>query len=124
MRARSLFIVGLLALPLLTLAQSSTPTAKDKQVLKKAELAYTTSKKKYTNAKGDSAAKKGYVRSTLDYAMVAMESPVLGPRQKYPLALNLYREVLKVDAKNAEALKWKQQIENIYRSMNRPIPKG
>ena len=37
-------------------------------------------------------------------------------------ALKYYREVLKADPKNEEALKNKKQIEDIYESMGMPIP--
>jgi hypothetical protein len=68
--------------------------------------------------------KKKYVDASLKQAEAAMAAPFFTPREKYPAALNLYREVLKVEPKNATALQWKKQIEDIYKSMGRPIPPG
>jgi tetratricopeptide (TPR) repeat protein len=53
-----------------------------------------------------------------------MTSPALTPKEKYPKALALFREALKVDPKNKVALENKNMIEQIYKSMGRPIPKG
>ncbi len=51
-----------------------------------------------------------------------MTSPLLGAKVKYPRALRLYREALKLDPNNKEAKANKKMIEDIYRSMGRPIP--
>jgi hypothetical protein len=51
------------------------------------------------------------------------ESPV-SPRQgKYHRALIEYRHATQLDPHNQKALKEIQQIEDIYRSMGRPIPR-
>lgn len=52
------------------------------------------------------------------------ESPVSPRKGKYRRALMEYRHALKLDPKHAKAMKEIQQIEDIYRSMNRPIPTG
>ena len=46
----------------------------------------------------------------------------LNPKKKYGPALKHYRRVLELDPKNQEAMANKQQIEDIYTSMGRPIP--
>jgi hypothetical protein len=46
----------------------------------------------------------------------------LSPKKKYKPALQRYRRVLELDPANAEALKNKKQIEDIYESMGMPIP--
>lgn len=46
----------------------------------------------------------------------------LPPFQKYPQALKHYRSAVKHDAKNEDAKKKAETIENIYRSMGRPVP--
>lgn len=45
------------------------------------------------------------------------------PHQRYSTALKLYRLSLKAAPKDAEAKKWVDEIEMIYKSMHRPIPK-
>lgn len=52
-----------------------------------------------------------------------MNTQTLTPHQKYTKALQLYRYSLKVDPKDGEASKWVTEIERIYKSMGRPIPK-
>ena len=47
-----------------------------------------------------------------------MYAVVLSPKQKYPEALRLFKEALKVDPKNVDARTAKDQIEAVYRSMN------
>jgi hypothetical protein len=46
----------------------------------------------------------------------------LSPKKKYKPALKHYRRVLELDPSNVEATRNKQQIEDIYTSMGRPIP--
>ena len=45
-----------------------------------------------------------------------------GPKTYYPKALYLYKQILKIDPANAEAKAKGEEIENIYKSMNRPVP--
>jgi len=52
-----------------------------------------------------------------------MMAQSLTPHDKYSKALRLYRYSLKVDPHDAEASKWVTEIERIYTSMGRPIPK-
>ena len=47
----------------------------------------------------------------------------LSPKKKYKPALKHYRRVLELDPSNAEAVRNKTQIEEIYTSMGREIPK-
>jgi hypothetical protein len=51
-----------------------------------------------------------------------MNDPKLTPKEKYPKALELYRDALALDASNKEANKNKAMIEAIYKSMGRPVP--
>lgn len=53
---------------------------------------------------------------TLEY------SNKLGSKTRYRGSLKLYRKALALNPKHAGALKEKQQIEDIYRSMGMPIP--
>lgn len=103
------------------LAQSASD-AKETKLLNQAKSLYTTSKAAYTKNAKDGKVKKSYVQATVSYGTIAMNSPILKPKDKYPLALRLYREALKVDPKNEIALNNKKMIESIYKSMNRPVP--
>ena len=47
----------------------------------------------------------------------------LNPKKKYGPALRLFKRVLELDPKNQEAMNNKMQIEDIYNSMGRDIPK-
>lgn len=54
-----------------------------------------------------------------NYLMFEADLP---PKEKYKPALQRYRRVLELDPKNEEATVNKMQIEDIYRSMGKPIP--
>jgi tetratricopeptide (TPR) repeat protein len=67
------------------------------------------------------------VAKTLAQAQLAkgdsfMYNDSLPPRQKYPTALRAYREVLKYDKENKQAQQGVKTIEDIYKSMGRPVP--
>jgi tetratricopeptide (TPR) repeat protein len=90
--------------------------------LAKLEAAYESAKGAFDKAPKDSAKKGAYVAATLKLAYDTMTAESLAPKDKYPKALRLYRDVLKLEPKNAEAIEWRNQIEAIYTSMGRPIP--
>ena len=67
------------------------------------------------------------VQKTLVDALVAkgdslMYNEELPPRMKYPAALKAYRQALSYDKNNKKALTNIATIENIYKSMGRPVP--
>lgn len=98
----------------------SAITADDlKKLQTKQESAVAALKKK----PGDATLKKAYVTASLDLADKTMKSGALDSTVKYPAALKIYREVLKVDPANAEAKEWIGMIESIYQSMGKPVPK-
>lgn len=70
----------------------------------------------------DSNAMKAYVAATVKLGTATMNAAELSPREKYRGALVLYREALKLDPNNKEALANKKLIEGIYKDMGRPIP--
>ncbi|MCX6163735.1 MAG: hypothetical protein NTU73_02550 [Ignavibacteriae bacterium] len=47
----------------------------------------------------------------------------LNPKKKYGPALKHFKRVLELDPNNQEAMNNRMQIEDIYNSMGRPIPK-
>jgi len=51
-----------------------------------------------------------------------MLDPALAPREKYPKALGMFRDALEIDPGNALAAKSITLIEDIYKSMGRPVP--
>lgn len=120
-------LTAILTLGVLTICGLSQ-TAADEDRKEAAQLAaleksQVAAKSAFVKSPKDPKAKAAYIKSSNKLAYTAMNALTLPPRVKYPKALRLYRDVLKVDPKNAEALKWKKQIEDIYRSMGRPIPK-
>lgn len=111
--------LALIALAFIAHAQVPNP---DKVKLQKAEKLYSATKMAWTKDKNNVPKRKSYVKATVSLGTIVMTSPLLGPKAKYPRALKLYREALRLDPKNKEALQNKRMIEDIYRSMNRPIP--
>ena len=119
-----LAIVVLLAACCLGLAQKgNAEVQKEIAQLQKLEKNYLAAKAGHTKAPKDAKKKKLYADASTDYGYAVMLTQTIAPRAKYPKALKLFRETLKVDPKHAKAKKWSTTIEDIYRSMGRPIPK-
>lgn len=57
-----------------------------------------------------------------EQAETIMLDPAMAPKDKYPKALGMFRDAVKIDPSNALATKSITLIEDIYRSMGRPIP--
>ncbi|MFZ1323173.1 MAG: hypothetical protein WAT71_16570 [Ignavibacteria bacterium] len=66
--------------------------------------------------------KETCVKMQLKAANYLMFDADLPPKDKYKPALQRYRRVLELDPGNQEAMANKQQIEEIYQSMGKPIP--
>jgi hypothetical protein len=103
--------------------------ANDPETVKKAEadLAslksnYETAKAVFEQSKDNKTAKEAYLVAAVKYGHESMMSPALTPRVKYPQALRIYREVLKVDPNNEVAKSESDLIIKIYGSMNKPVP--
>lgn len=92
--------------------------------LTKAEANYKKAKAAHTQKPKDTKLRKAYIDATVNFGTVTMNSPLLAPKEKYPRALRLYNEALKLDPKNKEATNNKQLIEQIYKQMGKPVPKG
>jgi hypothetical protein len=71
---------------------------------------------------GDAKVKADLVVAKLDYADAWMFGESLPQRVKYRVALKVYRQVLELDPKNEKATASKKQIEEIYKSLGRPVP--
>src|SRR5579862_5186802 len=96
--------------------------AEDRQQLKDCQAAYQKAQKALARHPKDPTVRRQFVVCTDRYATATMTSLVLGSHEKYPKALRLYREVLKIDPKNREAAANSKMIEDVYRSLGRPIP--
>jgi tetratricopeptide (TPR) repeat protein len=71
----------------------------------------------------DEEGKAELVSAYLAFAdYMTYESPVSPREGKYHRALIEYRHALELDPDNSKAIAEIQQIEDIYRSMNRPVP--
>ena len=81
---------------------------------------YEKSKAAYSAEKNDGT-RKPYVDATVKYATVVMAGGGK-PTEKYPLALRLYDEALKVDPANGEAKANRQLIVDIYKSLGKEPP--
>jgi len=100
-------------------SESEGATSKDLKELQKEQLA---AKASFEMNASNKKAKEAFVSATVKLGTATMMSPDLSPREKYSGALKLYREALKLDPKNEEALTNKKMIEDIYKQMGRPIP--
>ncbi len=76
---------------------------------------------KYQKSKSESDKKK-CIEMQLRAANYLMFEADLPPKEKYKPALQRFRRVLELDPKNEEALANKTEIEDIYKSMGKPIP--
>ncbi len=76
---------------------------------------------KMTSDKSEEA-KKEAIANSLAAANYLMFEANLPAREKYRPALKYYRKVLELDPGNAEAMKNKKQIEDIYEQMGMPVP--
>ena len=106
----------------LTFAQTAS-LDKDKANMAKLEKNYKLTKTAFAKKPKSEPLRKKYADATVAFGTATMMTGTLSPHAKYAGALHLYREALKVDPHNAEALKNKKMIEDIYQSMGRPIPK-
>ncbi|MDD5362186.1 MAG: hypothetical protein PHN88_08640 [Ignavibacteria bacterium] len=74
------------------------------------------------NYKKDNGLKKQLIDKHMAAGNYLMFEANVSPKKKYRPALKHYRRVLELDPSNAEAMRNKGQIEEIYQSMGRPIP--
>lgn len=72
----------------------------------------------------DEALKKTAVQKIFEEAEFVMYEADLPPKDKYTKALKLYREVVTLDPTHKTAKESITTIEDIYKSMGRPVPSG
>jgi hypothetical protein len=104
------------------LTQPTTSVEAPKPKLSDLKKVRAAAKAAFEKSPKDEKSKKAYVEATVKLGTATMNAAELPPREKYRGALALYREALKLDPKNEEALENKKLIEDIYKSMGRPIP--
>lgn len=68
--------------------------------------------------------KKALAAAYADRGYAKMTDEAAGPRVKYRAALADFRLALVADPMNAKAKEYKTTIEDIYKSMGRPVPTG
>lgn len=90
---------------------------KTEEILREADNA----DKNYEKTKSETD-KKICIEKQLTAANYLMFEADLPPKEKFGQALGRYRRVLQLDPANNEAFENKQQIEDIYKSMGKPIP--
>jgi hypothetical protein len=105
------------ALAALTLAGCSTASTGDKKVEEP-----TAAGSGMTVAPEDSADNQKQAQDLAEKAEKIMLDPALAPREKYPQALVMFRDALQIDPNNALAKDSIKLIEDIYKSMGRPVP--
>ena len=100
---------------------TATLVAIDEDVQSYAD-AVETAKKKFS-AESSDAAKAALVKAYVDFGDYMQYESSVSPRQgKYHRALLEYRHALELEPGHAKVLGEIAQIEEIYRSMGRPIP--
>lgn len=67
--------------------------------------------------------KKTLIEKNMAAGNYLMYQAKLNPKKKYGPALKLFKRVLELDPNNKEAMSNRMQIEDIYNSMGREIPK-
>ncbi|HYP06045.1 MAG TPA: tetratricopeptide repeat protein [Bryobacteraceae bacterium] len=66
--------------------------------------------------------KKAFAEAYVGQGDTFMYNEALPPRMKYPQALKSYRKALEYDKTHKQALAQIKTIEDIYKSMGRPVP--
>lgn len=66
--------------------------------------------------------KKALADAYFEQGKSQMNNAQLPPMRKYPAALRAFRKTVELDPKNTEAASNAKMIEDIYKSMGRPVP--
>jgi len=103
-------------------ADAVVDKAKKQIAEKKYDEAITALESSYKTNPKSADLKKVLVDAYLGKGDSMMYNEALPPRVKYPGALKAYRTVLTFDKANAKATTNIKTIEDIYKSMGRPVP--
>lgn len=108
----------------LTAEQALKEAPKKNPKLAPLQKEYDAAEARWKKKPKDAAAKKAYVEAAYKYGHTIMVGRGdLPPAIQYRASLALYRKALAVDPKHQPTLADKKSIEDIYKSMGRPIPK-
>ncbi|BDC52882.1 hypothetical protein F183_A51970 [Bryobacterales bacterium F-183] len=66
--------------------------------------------------------KKALADAYFEHGNAQMNNAQLPPMRKYPAALRAFRKTMELDPKNTQAASNAKMIEDIYKSMGRPVP--
>ena len=107
------------AVPAATFAQAKTKPAAAK---KYDEAQLKALEAKLAKSPKDAKLKTEVAEANYQVGHTMMMNPALRPMIKYPGALKKFNRTLALNPKHAKAAADKKMIEDIYRSMGRPIP--
>lgn len=118
---------ALAAAPLATSRAQNAPFAGGGQAatdpaVKKLEAAAAKLEKELKARPKDAALRNRVAEAYYQAGHTMMLSDKLGPRVKYRGALKHFRTALSLNPKHAKAAAEKKTIEDIYKSMGRPVP--
>lgn len=116
------FLLPLSFAALLIAANPDVEAAKNKLAHKRFTEAITELDLLREKAPNDKEVTAALADAHFQYAESYLNDAEMPPMRKYPTALREYRKVLTFDKNHEVAKKRITLIENIYRSMNRPIP--
>lgn len=104
-------------------AAAAEPAPEDPET--QLQAAYQKAKAAYEASSKNEKLKTAYVQATVSYATAVMSGDG-APKDKYPRALELYDEALRLDPENGEAKVNRQLILDIYEQLGKepPKPKG
>ncbi len=92
------------------------PEVSAQSPVEQAESELASAKQAFLDARKN---KSNLEEATFKYGEVVVNSPALGAKEKYPLALALFRQTLAINPKNQAAKDWENQIVSIYSSLGR-----
>ena len=101
---------------------AAKPTTKPAAAAKYDEAKLKTLEAKLAKKPSDAKLKSETAEANFQVGYAMMINENLPPRVKYPGALKHYRRALSLNPKHAKAAENKKMIEDIYKSMGRPVP--
>lgn len=119
---KRLLITGLLAALAVLGADATTESAKKKIAEGKYEEAVTELDAAYQKNPKSAELKKALAGAHFAQGDATMKNEQLPPMRKYPAALRSFRKAVALDPGHAEAKNNIKAIEDVYKSMGRPVP--
>jgi len=112
------------AAPTAPAAPAPAPAAPAKPSIDDLKKAVGETSAALKKAPKDPAAKKAHSASLTALAKGVMDNGDMPPAKRYPEALSLLRKAVALDPTNKEAASTKKMIEDVYKQMGKPLPKG